>query len=119
MDDERDDENLSRDILRNDFYAKYFFFITNLNIVNILKIYVKSFERKNIHLSMDLSYRMHIVHNIIKTETANGGVLQMICSRDVFTHNQLSAKENTFYRECRYLCSKKSPSEIFDQLPGS
>ena len=53
MDDERDDENFSKDILRNDFYAKKLFFITNLNIVNILKIYVKSLERKIIHLSKE------------------------------------------------------------------
>ena len=34
MDDEGDDKNFSRDILRNNFYPKNFLIITNLDKVN-------------------------------------------------------------------------------------
>ena len=46
MDDERDDENFSRDILRNDFYAKNFFFHNDYKYRKYFKDICKIFRKK-------------------------------------------------------------------------
>ena len=48
VDEERDDETFSRDILRNDFYEKKLFFHNKLKYSKYFKELCKIFRKKNI-----------------------------------------------------------------------